>query len=407
MSLSALRVGRRWKPGRLIPLVALCAAFAAIAWQAYRTSRPDYQFRQGQEALQRGDHAAAEQYAVRLEQGGHRDEALLLRGQARFHAEDYAGALDALKQISNDSPLRQKAIAFIGLCHLKRGELPQAELTFSYLLGQGIDLLDAHRGLAAVCYDLGDVSGTLHHAREWAKLDDHDGRPYRWMGLIYKEQAHHAVAVSFYQDALRRELSELVREEVRQELAECLLQITDYTEVLKVLEDSHPPEKLLPTTLYLRAEALHGLDRPAEARSSVKQALGLKPDIPGALRLLAQLHLEAREPQAAAALLERAVKLAPLDIATRHKLAEAYTLLERPGDAQLQREKMKDAQRLLEAFGKVSKELQARPRDPALHAQMAKLFEDQNMPDQAERWRRSAALFSAAGASAAPARPPE
>jgi len=398
MSLFRYRPGHPRQFGRwgrmlaLIPVLAVIGAVVALAWQAYRTSRPEYLFRQGQEALARGDRAAAEECALRLEASGKRDHALLLRGRARFQARDYAGALATLKQINPECDVSEEAISLLGRCYQELGQVGEAQATFTHLLTRNPESVDAHRGLAAVSYDLGDIGATLRHCRQWAQLDDRDGRPYRWMAIIHKDLAQYSLAATAYREAQQRDLKDEVREEVRAELAECLLHLTEYAQVLKELEDAQPPAVLIPSVHYFRAEALHSLGRSAEALPLVTRALALKAELPGALRLRAKLHLEANEPAPAVALLERAVKQAPLDYASHYNLAAAYTMLGRKEDALAQQQLMNRAQRHLEELSRASDALMSRPRDPALHLRMAELFQAENMPKMAARWRHTAEL---------------
>jgi tetratricopeptide (TPR) repeat protein len=379
----------------LVPVFGVIGTVVALAWQAYRTSRPEFLFRQGQEALARRDRVAVEEWAIRLEASGQRDHALLLRGRARFQAKDFVGALATLKQVSPEGEVGEETIAFLGRCYQELGQVGEALATFAILLTRNPDSVDAHRGLAAVSYDLGDIGATLHHCRQWARLDDRDGRPFRWMALIHKDLAQHALAAATYREALGRDLKDEVREEAREELAECLLYLNQYAEVLKELEGAHPPPVLMPSDLYFRAEALHSLGRSPEALTLVTRALALKADLPGALRLRATLHLEANEPDPAIALLERAVKLAPLDYANHYSLAKAYTTLGRKKDAEAQQLLMNRAQRHLEELSRASDALMSRPRDPALHLHMAELFQAQNMTKMAARYRHTADLLGA------------
>src|SRR5262249_3000300 len=127
----------------------------------------------------------------------------------------------------------------------------------------------------------------------------------------------------------------------------------------------------------------------------LEQARAADPDYGRALQLRAQLHLEAGEPSAAAALLERAVKLAPCDDVCRHQLALAYHGLGRHAGARGHEQKLHDLQSSKTERAVLTRAVMKRPRDPALQARMAELYDRLDQPEQAARCRRNAALLQA------------
>ena len=75
--LSSLRSGRT-----LLVLAVLAGLVAAGGVWRYRTTRPAYRLRLGQEAVLRGDWNEAEEQAIRLEASGYPDHACLVRGHS-------------------------------------------------------------------------------------------------------------------------------------------------------------------------------------------------------------------------------------------------------------------------------------------------------------------------------------
>src|SRR5205085_1866437 len=79
-----------------------------------------------------------------------------------------------------------------------------------------------------------------------------DGRPGRLVGLIEKDLGQYRAAVAAYREALARDLKDLVKEEVRVELAESLLKLKEYAEALNVLDAARPPPAGAAQVLALR-----------------------------------------------------------------------------------------------------------------------------------------------------------
>src|SRR5262249_51972947 len=151
--------------------------------------------------------------------------------------------------------------------------------------------------------------------------DPRDGRPQRWLGFIYKEMPYdNDRAVLALQEALRRNLSDRVAEEVREELAECLVKQSDYEQAFQTLEGCNAEAADTAKVVALRAECLWALGRVPEARGLLDEALKENSRSAELLRVRAKVHLEAHEHQAAAALLERLVEVDRHDFAGHFQL---------------------------------------------------------------------------------------
>jgi Tfp pilus assembly protein PilF len=109
--------------------------------------------------------------------------------------------------------------------------------------------------------------------------------------------------------------------------------------------------------------------------------------------LRAQLHLEGGDAAAAAGLLERALALEPGDMGSRGLLVQAYSRLGRSADSKAQEEILRQMHARLDELTALTRKVTERPQDASLHARMAELYEQLNMPEPAARHRRNAALF--------------
>jgi len=351
---------------------------------------PESWLRQGRLALGQHDLTEAERLAEKLEAHNYRDQALLLRGEIQVRRGQFPQALLLFNQIRDQGDLRLEAVALTGRCLLQLGDLLEAERAFSYLLSQRPESLDAHRGLAAVYCDQGALALAVQHGEEWARLDAADGRPARMMGLIAKDLGQFRQAVERYESALARNLKEHVKDEVRQELAECLLRLHNYARALEVLDGITPTSYVAPQALVVRAACLRGLGRGPEALVLAEKAAAADPRNAEAPRLRGQLLLEADRVKEALSALETAAALAPGDYQTHFLLAQAYTRMNRTQSAQEEQQKAKELGAAMDELTKLTRDVMEHPKDAALHTRMAELYEKLSMREMAARSKRTA-----------------
>jgi tetratricopeptide (TPR) repeat protein len=377
---------------RVLLLAAVLGSVGAAGAWWHHTTQPDYRLLRGQEALRRGDWDEAERFVLRLEAAGEKDRAHLLRGELYLHQRDYNRAVGEYNQLADQGALRVEAAALYGKWFLLELKRPvEAERFLRLVVAERPDHVDAHRGLATIYYDQGAWVPAVLHLLAWGNLDPNDGRPYRFMGLIYRDLDQPEQAVQSYREALRRQLKEHVADEVREELAECLVAQSHYAEALGLLEGNARAREE-PRLLALRADCLWNLGRTAEALALLRPALASHPQAPELLRLRANMHLQAREPEAAAALLERAVALDGHDHASRYQLGLAYESLGRRAEAAEQRRLSQQTQDALVEMTRLVKEAAERPWDSVPRRRLAECCQRLNKPDLAARWLRAAAL---------------
>jgi tetratricopeptide (TPR) repeat protein len=370
--------------------VSLAAVAAGGAAWWYHATRPEYRWQRGREALCQNDWLGVEDVARRLEAAGDADRACLLRGEALYRQRRYPDSIAELNKVRDEGQLRLQAAALQGQCFLGLHRLQEAERVFSFVVDQQPDCADAHRGLAAVHYDLGNLSRAVQHLQEVTRLDVRDGRPHRQMGLIWKDLSKHADAAAAYQEALRRDLKPAVRLEVRLELAEELVRLRDYPAALQALDDPEADRPEGVVALGLRGQCLWGLSRGDEARALLDKALERYPSDSGLLRLRAQIHLADLQPEAAASLLEKAVQRDPQDHLSRYQLALAYSQQNRAEDAAAQQERVKEIRGQLEMLTRLSKEAMDKPWDAEVRFRLAEVCAQAGLADLSAMWRRAA-----------------
>jgi len=329
--------------------------------------------------------------AARLETAGHRDHARLLRGEAALRRGDLARAIDEFNRIRDRGDLLIEASAVYGLWFLLELKMPaEAERFLRFVASKKPDHIDARRGLATIYYDQRAWAAAVGHLAAWGDLDPADGRPYRFIGLIYREMDQPKPAIPAYREALRRTLQPHVAEEVRLELAECLTAQSDYNGALELLGTAGSAATD-PRLVAVRAECLWGLRRSAEAGDLLDAALAGHPGEAELLRLRARMHLADQKAQPAADLLERVLRDHPHDHSSRYQLSLAYESLGRSADAAEQRRLVEKTQAQLKQLTDLVHEAGDKPWDASLRRRAAQLCEELGRHDLAASWLKAAA----------------
>lgn len=381
----------RWR-GRLVVVLVIASGVAVAGWRQ-RVTRPEYRVARGHEAIANRDWDRADYYASRLEASGHPDRARLLRGESLLARRRPDLALAEFNRIRGEGEVRLQAAALSGKCLLDLGDLREAHRVLSFVASERPDHVDAHRGLAAVAYDLGQLGAAVDHLEQVGRLDPQDARPCRLVGLIYKDMGQLDKATVAYEEALRRGLPPAVESEVRFELAEALTQQARFADALRLLGAATPdaPEKD-PARLAVRAECLRGVGRSAEAVALLDRGTGESGPV---LRLRGQLLLDAGDQQAAVRPLERAVELAPTDYQSHYLLAKVYAGLGRTSDAKREFDRVEGLRRALDRMTALSREAMEKPWESGVRLQLAELSEQLGRPQLAEMWRSAAAACEA------------
>ena len=363
---------------------------AICAWR-YRVTRPEFRLARGEEASQSGDWDVAEEYASKLEASGRPDRAHFLRGKALLAQHRPAPALGEFNQVRGDGAIRVRAATLSGHCLIELGNLPEAARVLAYAIGEQPDDVEAHRGLAIIAYDLGQMDVAVHHLEEVARLDVVDARPHRLIGLIYKDMAQNEKAVAAYREALARGLRAKPKVEVRVELAEVQARLALFAEGLETL-DADPPvgAETDPACVVVRAQCLRGLGRKREAGEVLDRALASS-STADLYRVRGQLYLDDAQHAEASHFLKQAVALAPADYQVHYLLAQAYAGAGRKAEAAKTSDRAEELRKDMELITKLSREAIDKPWDSVIRLQLAEVSDRLGKPQLAAMWRSAAA----------------
>jgi tetratricopeptide (TPR) repeat protein len=377
----------RKKP--LVVVIASGVIFAAVFFSVRRWQQvtdPDYRLRKGQEAARAGNYEEAERFALLLHDDRQEDHVQLLRGEIYFRQNDFDEAIRAFRAMKDRGALRLEAAKFESECLVNLGAVREAERVFRFVLSKDPDHIDSHRFLAAIYYDQGEMPRAVDHLHEVARLDPKDARPHRLIGVIFKDLDQIDDAIFAYEESLRRVPPDTLGQEVRVELAECLLKRGKNERVLELVEGIDTQE-----AVAVRVEALLNLERDKEALPLLEDAQVRFPGNATFLRLRARLYVLEKNLEAAGKLLEQAIQLDAVDFRSRHELAIVLERMGKTAEAQKQHQKVKEVQKRLTELTNLTKEAMERSWDADVRLRLAALCDQLQRPQLAQMWRNAAA----------------
>ena len=384
-------VMRRWK--RHVLALVVAAGFVSLAvgawWWWRHINQPEYQLRQGQDALRRGDRDEAERIAQMLIADGQADWAHVLRGEALFLQKQYDRAIAELALIRGEGEVRVEAALILGQCLVLQNQYGQAERVLQFIVHSRPDNAVAHRCLAGIYYKQGAEMRAVEQAQEWGRLEARNGEPYWMIGEIHQDLEHLQDATEAYQEALRRELPAELSEKVRQQLAECLVRQLRWNEALEAL-DSERPLPQTPERQALRVECAWNLGQANKARALLDAGLASHPRAVELLRIGAEIRQADKQSLEAAALLVRALEVDRHDHASRHKLAQVYEGLGRRSDAEVQRRLAEQTKSLFEEMTRLRDQAANNLWDAAPRLRLAKICDELGQEKEARMWREAA-----------------
>jgi Flp pilus assembly protein TadD len=290
--------------------------------------------------------------------------------------------------VKPEGKLRLRAAVGSGKCLLALKQFREAYRVFLVVAEEDPNNIDAHRGLGAAAYDMGQLSAAGTHLQRVADLDPTDSRPHRLIGLIHKDLSQWQQAEEAYREALRRELPDGVRGKVRVELATVLIQQGKFADAQAVLREE--PSRDNPDWFAAEAEALRGLGRRQPATELVDKVLPQFPT-PRLLKLRGQLFLDESRHAAAVPPLEQAVKQSPTDHEARYLLAQAYAALGRKEDASREFARVEELKKDFTQLTDLSREAMEKPWDAGVRLKLAELCDKLDNPQLAAMWRAAAA----------------
>jgi Flp pilus assembly protein TadD len=306
-------------------------------------------------------------------------------GEIALRRKSPATALEYLAAIPPESPVGMEAAIRVAQATVALRRPFEAMSALYFVLQKNPQHVEAHRWLATIYYDQGDYLRTIPHLEKVAELDPSDARPHRLLGLIYRDLDKLDDAIAAYSESLRRNPHPPDEEEVRVEMAVCLLRVYREAEAIDAVAGWDTP-----AAAAIRAEAMLALGHEQQATELLDRELTKHPDYIGLLRLRGERFLAAGQPEQAVAILERVVREAPHDLRSRTQLARAYHLLGRTADAEAQNREVQEYMELIQKVHDKNIKAMEDPWDAVTRRELADLCEKIHRPELARMWRRAA-----------------
>lgn len=379
-----------WRKRSIAPFLILVIAITG-GWR-YRVTRPDYRLHAGEEAIREKKWSEATTLAAKLETSGKTDYAYWLRAQMYYVRQQHDLSLAECDRIQDDSTLSVPAATLAGKCLLESNALIDAKKRFLFVVNAQPDNTDAHRGLSAIAYDLGQYSEAIYHLEHVIRLDPDDARPHRLLGEIYRDSANTEMSVAAFQQALhlKKGLSDVALDQIRFEVADGLLRLFRYADALSMVDEAAADGR--PEPLYMqaiRADSLRGLGRRDEAISLVDSLLANHSEA-FFFQLRGQLYLDVGNSTAAIPLLERSAQLGPRHHQSHVLLAQAYAAVGRKPDADRTHARAEEIRKDYDLLSSMSREANEKPWDPFVRMRLAEYCQRTGDAKGAAAWRKAA-----------------
>jgi tetratricopeptide (TPR) repeat protein len=373
--------------------MGLAVVCCAAAWMGRSETPLEPVLRRSAElALAESDFAAARKCLDQMQQRG-MDRAVihLLQAQLNLRVNRPAEAARKLEAVEPRPEDRSLALALLGEAYCRLHRYRDAELVLQQSLAMSSKRTAAHRWLAAVYYDIGAMDLALRHLEVVAEQDQDDPRPLRLQALIYKDFERDAEAIAAYEAALKRisvsdDSFEIEQQEIKIELAECLVRQHRYEEARVVLNTMTESVE----SLVLKAQCELALNASQRSHELIAQALQKDSKNLAALLLKSEHLTLAGQDAEARKVLESAVSYWPKSTAARHQLSG---VLRRLGHDDLAGQQAQELQRL-QALGEEFTLLHERAFNDSdsaeLRYRLAEVALELGKSDLAQAWLQAA-----------------
>jgi tetratricopeptide (TPR) repeat protein len=297
-------------------------------------------------------------------------------------ADDLINALGEFTQVLDENPWAAEATVLASECLVRLREYRSAEWALTSLTNRQPDNLDAHRWLAAIYLDVNAGVPAITHLREWIRLDGKDPRPYRWLGLIFRDvEGGSQEAIEIYGKMLQLNLDSGERATAVKELAETQMALAKYEPAMHTLGLVPETFQDRPSFLLLRAECLVGLGKGDEAKPIVEEVLLKHPSLESALLSRAKIYIQDGQPREAITLLEKVVSLQPHNSKARESLMLAYRSLRDDRRAAEQKQVLESLLAAQKLLHELKEEVASNPWNGRARLEMALLSSPFNLSE--------------------------
>lgn len=356
-------------------------------WHLSVHHTPEEVIQHGLLAVQNHDWPAVQRCAIKLKNDSkHRGEQQLFQGIYRLKMGSPSAALKEFQHMEPVGAIREPALLYTGEALYRLDRILEAEFLFATLATEHPDNCDAHRWLAGIAHDLGDMNRALEEIKILIHLNPADFRPHCLQAQIYVDLENYRGAVEAYSQAEALQPPESVLAEILPEMARSQIQIREYAAAEKTL--ARAPRSSIVSAL--EAECRLNLGDESGARLQLQDVLEYDPEQTYALRLLGRLELDSGHADAAIEPLQQVVELDRSDHESRHQLAQALRLTGRVSEANAADQMASRTIEINQQLTNLLRDSIGKPQDAEIRDQMAQLCDELGKPKMAAMWRKAA-----------------
>lgn len=299
--------------------------------------------------------------------------------------------LEPLVRLAQYPHLHNYALTVLGGGLYELGNMGEAEATLLDVINSDPDMIEAHRWLLSMNFDIRAFNRAQVHADVIAKLDPTDYRPHRLLGLMAKMMQSWELAIRYYGQSLQRKPTEKIKQEILLELGECQTRARQFDAALKTLEE--PVESVERNVLM--AECLFFTGRAAEANPILDAALAQEPGNPGANLLKADVILEQRgDLETARRHVQNILDKFPFSDSAWFKLSQIYAKQKKSKEAREANEKASELKEFQIRYSRLVEIAVSEPENIEVRQELAAIARQFGRPDLADEWDRAIELLN-------------
>jgi tetratricopeptide (TPR) repeat protein len=249
------------------------------------------------------------------------------------------------------------------------------------------DRAEAHRLIAAACYDIGAMGKAIQHLDHVERLSPGDFRPiYMRASILLDSERFGDAAIAFAHAAEHVETGNTVADEILAEWGNCLIRLRRFDEALAVMKNANP----WPDVQARRAQASFSLRRFDEARAFAEEALQKEPLHLEASLVAAQCDEHFGDPEKGIRQLKKCLEQSPHQLLLHQRLGDMMASNGQTEDALIHRQRAHQIAELRAQFADMHQAAAIDSSDADLRVKLAELAEQLGEVDLASGWYQAA-----------------
>jgi tetratricopeptide (TPR) repeat protein len=375
------------KRRQLLAALALLLLIAAVGGVIFSSlvfrDTLDSQFQSAIRAFREGDFTTVVEVAEKLRPvKDYEPHVHLLQGMLLLRSNRAKDAVTELSLAHEHPATQEMAWLLSGEAFYRLREFSKAEQCLKAALAIDPEMVDAHRWLGAIYYDIGAMNQAVVELELVAEQDPEDPRPHRLMGVIYQDFEEYPDAIEAFRESLRRDSKQADAADLWLDLANCQLKIGALDQALDTLDNA--PDS--PRRKTLEAACLFRQGKTELARQTIDAALEQAPNSLAPLLLKGRLLLDTDAAEQAVQVLTKSARQYPNEYEVHELLSEAYKVAGKDELAESHFQQMQRLKTLRLEFNRMHLRAIEDPSDDDARYQLGLMALQLGKPQLAHRW---------------------